>query len=271
MGRSADREGGANGAPSNGRLGELHGGVTKVSPSCSYVECVTFPSYKNPSFYEWRDPKRTAITLAWLIFFWIMITITPVTILVKESFFAAGVMFFGLVPIAARYPQHRLLLNPLTWLFWRIPTHSEWAIARLRAEATQQFKVMYEQNTLTNAHIANGSGAQQYFPTQGASTNASKLHIGRYQCSSEKRQGSLCVDTESVSFETHLTASERWRLSYKDMKSIQKFKGSNITGGDDLVFTSIGGTDHRASGLKARDEVFSQIIGYGNVDWQRMA
>lgn len=206
-----------------------------------------------------------------------MITITPVTILVKESFFAAGVMFFGLAPIAAHYPQYRLLLNPLTWLFWHIPTHSEWAIARLKAEASQQLEKMHEQAHFTSTPAANKPGAWQRYPTQGAScdaardTEASRLRIGRYHCSSDKRQGNFCVDTEKVSFEVHLTTNERWRLDYKDMKSVQKFKGFNATGGDDLVFTSMDGTQYRASGLKVRDEVFSQIIGYSNVEWQRTA
>jgi hypothetical protein len=206
-----------------------------------------------------------------LIFLWIMITITPVSILVKESFSAAGVMFFCLAPIAARYPQYRLLLNPLTWLYWRIPTHSEWAIARLKAEATRQLEIMHEQTTFTQTHVASDVCVQQLLSTQGAPNDATLVRIGRYHCSSEKRQGNLCVDTEKVSFEIHLTASERWRLSYRDMKSIEKAVGSRTTAGDDLVFTAMDGTEYGASGLKARDEVFSQIIGYSNVQWQRMA
>lgn len=200
-----------------------------------------------------------------------MITITPVPILVKESFFAAGVMFFGLAPMAARYPQYRLLLNPLTWLFWRIPTHSDWAIARLKAEATRQLETMHERTALTEAHTARSCGTQQLPPIQGVRNYPQVIRIGRYHCSSDQRQGNLCVDTKQVSFETHLTAGERWRLSYKNMKSIQKLKGSKTAAGDDLVFTSVDGTKYTASGLKVRDEVFSQIIGYSNVQWQRIA
>jgi hypothetical protein len=200
-----------------------------------------------------------------------MITVTPVSILVKESFFAAGVMFFGLDPVAARYPQYRLILNPLTWLFWRVPTHSEWAIARLKAEATKQLELMHEQTKFTKTHAASDVYAQQLPPIQEAPKDATLIRIGRYHCSSEKHQGNLCVDTEKVSFETHLTASERWRLSYRDMKSIEKAAGSSTIAGDDLVFTAMDGAEYGASGLNIRDEVFSQIIGYSHVQWQRMA
>lgn len=45
---------------------------------------------------------------------------------------------------------------------------------------------------------------------------------------------------------------------------------SNISSGDDLCFTSMDGKQSITAGLKARDEVFSQIIGYSNVQWRRM-
>ena len=42
--------------------------------------------------------------------------------MVKIIEFFAGVMFFGLFPIASNYPQYRLLASPMKWLFWKVPT-----------------------------------------------------------------------------------------------------------------------------------------------------
>jgi hypothetical protein len=188
-----------------------------------------------------------------------MITVTPISILVKISFFAIGFMFFGLSPISAKYPHYRLLLSPSIWLFWRIPTHAEWAITRLQAEATRQLTYLHD------------VPAQQLIGVKGQDDRQNSIRIGRYHCTSEKRHGNLCVSTDQVSFENHLTANERWSLKYEDLKGIEKVNGNNvITSGDGLLFTMMNGTAYAVSGLKLRDVVFSQIIGYSNVQWQRM-
>lgn len=74
------------------------------------------------SFYEWREPTRTKITLVLLSIFWLAITVIPLEIIIKTTQFNFGVMFFGLFPLATRYPQYRLLASPMKWLFWRVPT-----------------------------------------------------------------------------------------------------------------------------------------------------
>lgn len=75
------------------------------------------------SFYEWRQPRRTAWTLVWLGLGCIAFYMTPVWLLVKITSLFAGLTFFGLFPIASRYPKYRLLASPIKWFFWDIPTH----------------------------------------------------------------------------------------------------------------------------------------------------
>ncbi|KAL8668318.1 MAG: hypothetical protein Q9168_007047, partial [Polycauliona sp. 1 TL-2023] len=74
------------------------------------------------NFYEWREPTRTKITLVFLSILWLSITVIPLHIMIKITQFNFGVMFFGLFPLATRYPQYRLLASPMKWLFWRVPT-----------------------------------------------------------------------------------------------------------------------------------------------------
>ena len=74
------------------------------------------------SFYEWRNPQRTMLSLSVLGLLWVSIISTPLWLLVKMTQLEAALMFFGTFPIASRMPQYRHLVSPLTWLFWKVPT-----------------------------------------------------------------------------------------------------------------------------------------------------
>lgn len=75
------------------------------------------------SFYEWRSPKRTAVSLGMLTALGVLGAFTPVWVTVKAFFFIIGFNFFILTSVADRFPEYRLLASPGTWLFWKIPTH----------------------------------------------------------------------------------------------------------------------------------------------------
>ena len=109
----------------------------------------------------------------------------------------------------------------------------EWAIARLQAQAAQYlhkpsraaFDV--DMNDLSVAeepfvgpiwdpHITHEKAPQR----NGAQNEATR--VGRYHCISENLHGNLCLDTEGVYFEMHLTARQKWRLNYAELKSMQK-------------------------------------------------
>ena len=85
----------------------------------------------------------------------------------------------------------------------------EWAIARLQAEAAQQLDDLNEDPKTKDP-----------------------IRLGRYHCTYEKAHGNLSLDTEGVFFELHLTAKEKWRLKYTELKSVQKVNphDSNIYG-----------------------------------------
>lgn len=74
------------------------------------------------SFYEWRSPHHTMLSLSFLGLVGLCITTTPLWLLVKMIQLEAAFIFFGTFPIASRMPQYRHIVSPLTWLFWKIPT-----------------------------------------------------------------------------------------------------------------------------------------------------
>ena len=83
---------------------------------------LTFPPN---SFYEWRDPWQTAMTLVSFALMFLGVTLIPTWLLIKGSQLFAGIVFFGLFPISSHFPRYRLLVSPTTWIFGRIPTHGE--------------------------------------------------------------------------------------------------------------------------------------------------
>ena len=99
----------------------------------------------------------------------------------------------------------------------------EWAIARLQAEAAQQL------NDLRDEPKTEPDTAQQASEAQ-----KDPIRLGRYHCTYEKAHGNLSLDTEGVFFELHLTAKEKWRLKYTELKSVQKVSSTYLayTAGD---------------------------------------
>ena len=200
------------------------------------------------SFYEWRDPARTAITLLLLSIIWLGVTFIPLPLLLKITQLNAGIIFFGLFPIATRYPQYRLLASPLKWLLWKIPTDAEWAIARLQTEARHRMEAMPDRiNELEKEKQSN------------------EANIGRYHCTSGSHHGDLHISSTGAKYISAVRKNMMWEVSFEEVKILQKFGA-----GDGLLFVCTSGDEFRVAGLKARNEIFSQIIGYSGLRWQVM-
>ena len=55
--------------------------------------------------------------------------LVPLQLMVKSMTLGAGFAFFALFPIAANFPEYRLLVSPAKVMLWNIPTHGKenWA------------------------------------------------------------------------------------------------------------------------------------------------
>ncbi|KPI44925.1 uncharacterized protein AB675_2286 [Cyphellophora attinorum] len=206
---------------------------------------------KIQNFYEWRDPSRTRITLFKLFGMWIFITLTPTELLVKFIFLSMGVFFFILAPLGTRYPQLRMLTSPVVWLMWKIPTHAEWAIARLQKEAAASLQ---------------GDGGDGSPQTGGKSKTSSTGIIGTYDCT----DGRLTVTTRSVSFSPDKSAETGWCMDYEELDSFRKVQQSTHTRTLRGLSFKSGSDVHSVHGLELRDEIFSQILGYSRMRWKRV-
>ncbi|KAL8772838.1 MAG: hypothetical protein Q9209_002183 [Squamulea sp. 1 TL-2023] len=216
------------------------------------------------SFYEWRQPVRTAWTLVWFSLGCVAFYLTPVWLLVKGVSLFSGLTFFGLFPIASWYPEYRLLVSPIKWLLWDIPNHgeslkqlvmslyatltsptAEWAIARLQAEGRRQASQV-SKNT------------ERYAESHGF-----------YTCSSADHSGRLVVTSEGVQFQPFVASHNQWNVAFNKIKRMEKVNTIVQFGsGKDLLFYDADGSSYSASNVANRDEVFTQIVGYSNVRWQ---
>ena len=115
----------------------------------------------------------------------------------------------------------------------------EWAVARLQAEAAQHLQE--SAHSASDADVKDRADTKEPFvgpmpdPCNSQKTASERdeaqkraIRVGRYHCIYEKVHGNLCLDAEGVQFEKHLTASEKWRLKYTELKSVQKVRHSRI-------------------------------------------
>ncbi len=89
------------------------------------------------------------------------------------------------------------------------------------------------------------------------------IEIGKYHCTSQNHHGDMILTAEGVRYVTAVRSNVLWNLRYDNVKSIQK-----PTSGDGIQFVLMDDTEHKVMGLKQRNEVFTQIIGYSGLRWQ---
>ena len=115
----------------------------------------------------------------------------------------------------------------------------DWAIARLQAEASQHLQT--PSDAASDVEMNNRPVTEEPFigPIQDHRITQHTAHqrngaerevrrIGRYHCICESLHGNLCLDTAGVYFEIHLTAKQKWRLNYAELKSLQKVRLSRL-------------------------------------------
>lgn len=124
------------------------------------------------NFYEWRVPFRTAITVAILTIGALVTAFVPAWLLIRGVTLGMGIAFFGLFPISSRYPDYRLLASPFRWLFWKIPTHAEWAVKQLQAKGARFNETHNSGPSGTAGRSGRGGQGQTQAIDSGVSTGA---------------------------------------------------------------------------------------------------
>lgn len=201
--------------------------------------------------------------------------------IVRTMQLSLGAVFFGLFPISSHFPQYRHLVSPFRWVFWKIATDgthfflrnlivaimvdtiaAEWAIARLQVEADH----------ITKAVQSGRNGQDTGQNSQDGNTDSVArplVDIGRFHCTfndhdrGNLHHGHILVTSESVKFETAVRSKALWELNWNDVLVISK---AGVK--DGLCFEVSDEEQYKVLTLKARDTLFTNIIGYTGLRWQ---
>ena len=98
------------------------------------------------NFYHWVAPRKTAATVFFFASCLSISLLTDMGFCVKIVWFVVGLNFFIAFPISSRYPKYRHIISSIKWVYWDIPTHSEWSFQYLQKQAspTQDKIAAYE-------------------------------------------------------------------------------------------------------------------------------
>ncbi|THX29280.1 hypothetical protein D6D10_08964 [Aureobasidium pullulans] len=207
-----------------------------------------------PSFYEWRVPGRTVATLSIFLLTILITTFVPTYYLIKSTALGAGMVFFGLFPLASNFPDYRLLASIPRRVFWNIPTHAEWAVKSLQAE-----------------------GSRYRHDTQTGLGNSANTDYGFYPAHLNKDKGRLIISASSMRFETNIGHRITWSIDYINIAELEKLdrvKSKVIPGGgsgkDLRIASNLADVEGEAilKDMDDRDQAFSQIVGFSEITWQ---
>ena len=155
-------------------------------------------------------------------------------------------------------------------------------MARLQAEAKEQLASLLngpsEDWTNDDAPLVGPAAELMAVHTKDSQhTRHSSLSFGRYHGVYSKHNGILCLNLNDMHFEVQRTGNSQWNLKYDEVKSLRKvanrssnnpFSRTADSADEGILLIDMEGREYCVTGLKERDEVFTQIIGYSGVEWQ---
>ncbi|KAI9820582.1 MAG: hypothetical protein M1827_004951 [Pycnora praestabilis] len=223
------------------------------------------------NFYEWRSPRRTTISLGILTTGSMIAIFTPTWLLVKCATLIIAILLFGLYPVASKYPDYRLLASPIKWVFWNIPTHAEWAIDNLQKQAAKHNKASENDAKIKSDDLSSRHSKDTGDDSQARQPNPSHKPVADvrvYHFMDGKHPGELSLSSDIIRCKTLVRHAEAWEMPYKSIKCVEKRTRSKKAGGADLRFVNLNDEEFLVKDLEKRDELFTQIIGLSDIQWQ---
>ncbi|ATZ48696.1 hypothetical protein BCIN_03g08810 [Botrytis cinerea B05.10] len=92
------------------------------------------------SFIHFRSPQNTFHSLFLFAAMFLLSACASIQFTMKVFWFVVGLIFFGCWPISSLYPRYRLLVSPLKWAFWDIPTYPEWSLQYLQERGSSTLR-----------------------------------------------------------------------------------------------------------------------------------
>ncbi|KAI9739993.1 MAG: hypothetical protein M1818_005049 [Claussenomyces sp. TS43310] len=181
------------------------------------------------NFYEWKSAAKTRATLSMLFVLFLICLIASPGYCLEIVYFIIGLIFFVCWPVSSHYPKYRLLVSPIQWAFWDIPTHAEWSIQYLQQHSIAVLKALESRTDdtaftgtegMSSAHAdreglhvhSKTTGNGEASPPDVAAQVDSDLQMGRkkavdilsFRCVHARRLGDLIISSTGVRFRSSL-------------------------------------------------------------------
>jgi len=218
------------------------------------------------NFYDWRYPYQTWATLFWFAVAIVIGVLTDTGYSVKIVWMFCLLSFFLGRPVASKHPQYRHTVNALKWIFWDIPTDTQWAMMYLRNKAqetrarligdeiekrhneeTRNLAAVPELTALLDVsgpkstHPPNVSDSEdsdvsdaESYATADSSTSilGSHLDLVSFKCRHKGHPGRLIIYSDGLRFVRTSSFSKRqhqtWRHPWFELIEMRKVNSSTV-------------------------------------------
>ncbi|KAL3417389.1 hypothetical protein PVAG01_11389 [Phlyctema vagabunda] len=244
------------------------------------------------NFYQFESPFASACTLFLFGSIFLVCLVTSAEFSLKIFWFIVGLTFFVCWPISSLYPKYRLLVSPIRWVFWGVPTHAEWSFAYLQRRA------MLAQEALATEAIDN-SDAESF---ETASTSpcplpaiTSKKDLISFGCTYHHQPGRLILSNTGLRFQASsllsaLKTSNRVSFEFPFPALVEMTKQNsslNMVAGIKKLelrfWVPVPASGHKnevgdegkevrilLGNMRERDKAFNAIIGFSGLRWQAL-
>ncbi|KAB8289983.1 hypothetical protein EYC80_010310 [Monilinia laxa] len=253
------------------------------------------------NFFHFRRSQYTFYSLFLFVAVFLLSAFASIQFTMNVFWFVVGLVFFGCWPISSLHPRYRLLVSPLKWAFWDIPTHPEWslqylqnrgssALLKINTHASENLQVRVG----TSEASAEATGKiEKHFQTISSTDIDGGHDIISFGCTFHHVPGRLIISTKTLRFEAlvhSIMPCESFNEPYSELIEMSKQQTEDVllaslakmTIGKDkleLKFRGARGSDlHNVrqnkhmvvllENMRRRDKAFNSIIAFSGVRWQ---
>ena len=261
------------------------------------------------NFYHFRSPAATIATLCFFAALFLLTALVDSRYAMKVLWFLIGLVFFICWPISSLYPRYRLLVSPLKWVLWDVPTHSELSFQFLQERAAIARESMMTNQKHNSADVetitpqlalrlkSNGQDISDDDSFVTSATSLDKdLDVLSFGCTFQHVPGHFIISMTGVRFDpgiNHFSDSKFFK-AYGELLEMSKRQSpssilsplAKITTGMDkleLLFRREAEAPGMArisekddgevlllENMRGRDKAFNAIIGFSGIRWQHL-
>lgn len=262
------------------------------------------------NFYHFQSHRATVSSLILIGTFFVVSAFCDARFALRLFWFVLGLVFFGCWPIASLYPRYRLLVSPVKWALWDVPTHAEWCFAYLQERSDIARKAIlsapsYDDYIRTekelNASTSSPTNTHNLMDSDDSFESANSVALNEetailsFRCTYLHVPGRFVISSKSICFTSSIPLPhESFNKPYHDLVEMSKQQTrssilnplAKITTGMDKLELWFRGEDGGAGlhgmgendnaqkvvleNMKERDKAFNAVIGFSGVRWQNL-